>query len=350
MTPTFVARAPGKLFLAGEYAVLDGAPAVVAAVDRHVEVRLTLRPGERLTRIHAPGHSEPLDFASERFEDAPPELRFAVAAIDEGRRRLPELGEGGLDLEIHSGLEGGATAGQKIGLGGSAAVSTAIAAALFAAARGGAAGSPDEVFATAFTAHRSAQSGIGSGADVAASVYGGLLLFEPRPEALPRVTKLTGPPETELLVAWSGRSAATGPLVRHYLGLERGSRPRSAGEAGGPRDLFVAASRSSVAAIAAGLRAGRVDVRAVNDNGETLERLGRDAGLPLLTPDLERIVSIARAAGAGAKISGAGGGDCAIALTADPRIAARVRAAWRDVGIVVLDLHLEAGGVSVGKA
>ena len=38
----FVARAPGKLFLLGEYAVLDGCPAVVAAVDRYVTVGLRL--------------------------------------------------------------------------------------------------------------------------------------------------------------------------------------------------------------------------------------------------------------------------------------------------------------------
>ncbi|HVJ29572.1 MAG TPA: phosphomevalonate kinase, partial [Gammaproteobacteria bacterium] len=36
----FVARAPGKLVALGEYAVLDGAPAVVLALDRYAEVTL----------------------------------------------------------------------------------------------------------------------------------------------------------------------------------------------------------------------------------------------------------------------------------------------------------------------
>ena len=35
-----VARAPGKLVALGEYAVLDGAPAVVLALDRYVEAAI----------------------------------------------------------------------------------------------------------------------------------------------------------------------------------------------------------------------------------------------------------------------------------------------------------------------
>ena len=36
-------RAPGKLFLLGEYAVLEGYPAIVAAVDRHAVLQPTPR-------------------------------------------------------------------------------------------------------------------------------------------------------------------------------------------------------------------------------------------------------------------------------------------------------------------
>ena len=35
-----VARAPGKLVALGEYAVLEGAPAIVLAVDRYCEATL----------------------------------------------------------------------------------------------------------------------------------------------------------------------------------------------------------------------------------------------------------------------------------------------------------------------
>ena len=42
------ARAPGKLVLSGAYAVLEGAPALVAAVDRYV-VADTARAAELVT-------------------------------------------------------------------------------------------------------------------------------------------------------------------------------------------------------------------------------------------------------------------------------------------------------------
>src|ERR1043166_3119640 len=39
-----IASAPGKLIVAGEYAVLDGAPAIVVAVDRRAVARRNATP------------------------------------------------------------------------------------------------------------------------------------------------------------------------------------------------------------------------------------------------------------------------------------------------------------------
>lgn len=338
MKGTFIARAPGKLFLAGEYAVLDGAPAIVAAVDRYVEVRLRLEPATRVTRIEAPGHCDPLEITPGAAPPARAELRFVLAAIGEVRTRL-ELTDCGLEIQVLSALENGAGAERKLGLGGSAAVTAAVTAALFAAAGRDVAAVHAEIFAAALAAHRAAQGNSGSGADVAAAVHGGLLLFEPRPESPPRLGALALPAGAALLAAWSGRAAATGPLVQGYLALERGARA-----------AFVDAARAAVAALAGALAAGRVDPAALDRNGEALESLALGSGLPLLTPELDRIVALAREAGAGAKISGAGGGDCAIALAADADTAARVRRLWREAGIEVLELNVAPQGVSVGQA
>jgi phosphomevalonate kinase len=350
MNATFVARAPGKLLLLGEYAVLDGVPAIVAAIDRYVEVRLAVRHGCKVVRIAAPGHCASLEVRDLRVA-APPELRFALAAIDEVGRRLPAPLHRGLDLEIRSALAD--ASGRKLGLGGSAAVTAAIVAALYAAAGCDPAMCRDDVFAAAFAAHRAGQGAVGSGADVAASVYGGLLLFQPQPQSLPRSTPLQLPSRAALSVAWSGAPAATAPLVRRYLALDGDAAPDASprgGSRAAARADFVRSSRASVEAFSRAAGTGRLDLAAVNRNGRALERLARDADLPLLTSDLESLVFAARACGAGAKLSGAGGGDCVIALTDRAEVDERLRTAWRAASFPVVDLRLAAAGVTVAQA
>jgi phosphomevalonate kinase len=66
-----------------------------------------------------------------------------------------------------------------------------------------------------------------------------------------------------------------------------------------------------------------------------------------MTGPLRRLVTAARERGAGAKVSGAGGGDCGIALTRDRPVAERIRSAWRAIGIKPLDLAIENEGVTL---
>lgn len=162
-------RAPGKLVLLGEYAVLDGAGAVVAAVDRGVSC--TVHPADRL-RIETPG--------DDRF------VRAALAGAPPGRYHFEDWNP--VDLT------------SKPGFGGSAAATVA---AVLAAGRPG---------RDAFEVHHAVQGG-GSGVDVHASLHGGVSRF-------PSPTPLRAPPGLEawpLLAVWSGASAATGPRVRQYL-------------------------------------------------------------------------------------------------------------------------------------
>jgi mevalonate kinase len=341
MSDVVIARAPGKLFVLGEYAVLDGCPAVVAAVDRHVEVTLRCTRSSTV-RITAPGFCEPLEFSA----GAPPvpsdALRFVLAAYRAAyERALPEIPPVGMDIRVVSRL---ATAdGVHSGLGSSAAVTVAAVAALFAAADREAPLSEwrDAVFATALDAHRMAQGGIGSGADVAASVYGGTLAFEPRAAQLPRVTPLALPADATLLAAWSGDSASTPELVKHYLAMRNGTQAA--------RAAFVATSRQCVAQFVSQLGRGVVPLDALDANGAALEQLGATLGVSLVTPRLHEIVTIARAHGAGAKVSGAGGGDCGIALTANPVAAETIRTAWREAHLTPLDLRICQEGVTVGR-
>ena len=52
-----VASAPGKVILSGEYAVLDGAPAVCVAIDRRARVTVEYNDEDHHV-VAAPGHAE----------------------------------------------------------------------------------------------------------------------------------------------------------------------------------------------------------------------------------------------------------------------------------------------------
>src|SRR2546430_2088940 len=88
------ARAPGKLFLSGEYVVLMGAPAVIAAIDRYAEVRVTLgeKPGPLVVRSLAEGTSWEAPVA--RNEMPGGDAGVVLAALRAAARRPPG---GGLD-------------------------------------------------------------------------------------------------------------------------------------------------------------------------------------------------------------------------------------------------------------
>ena len=343
MTQPLIARAPGKLFLLGEYAVLDGAPAIVAAVDRSIEVRIA-RLKTRTVRISAPGQSENLEFPA----GAPPAqhsaLRFALRAYAHAIAARPPAADAGLELCITSHLDG--DNGVKLGLGSSAAVTVAVVAAILAltdrktAPRHADGWRPDDVFPIAWRAHRDAQGGVGSGADVAASTYGGIVRFEPRGFAVPRVVPLPRPVDAILLTAWTGAAAATVELVKHYTALPRA----------GARMAFRHASRACVDWLARALQRGTFSAAALDAGGAALAQLAAATGLPLLTPRLTELVAIARTHGGAAKPAGAGGGDCGIALASNAAAAQRIQAAWRAAGILPLDVSVSGTGVTVATA
>ena len=117
-------EAPGKVFLAGEYAVLDpGRPALVAAVDLKLQAVWETAP--RLRLIHRPSG------ASWESGAPPDELRFAVRAVQMASRFCG--GEPGMRLVFDNDM---ASRHVKLGLGGSAAASViAVRAACAAAGR-----------------------------------------------------------------------------------------------------------------------------------------------------------------------------------------------------------------------
>jgi len=316
------ACAPGKLFLTGEWAVLRGAPALVAAVDRHVSV--TIEPGTDGVVVEslAEGCADRLDLGSADTPLPGGDAGAVQAAIRQ--RREPARG-----LRVIVDSRAFLIGERKLGLGRSAATLVAASAALAPAA------SPAELLERGLEANSLFQAGQGSGADVAAAVYGGVI--EARRESATLAVRTRAlPVGLHLVAGWTGTSAHTTPLLVRFA-----TAPAPAALAELARVATAAAQ-----AVARGDAATLLD--AVDRSAALLVRLGNELDLPLVTPALSTLVRVAQRAGAAAKPSGAGGGDCGIALATSSTQAAAVRAAWQDAGILPLPVTIVEQGVVVG--
>jgi phosphomevalonate kinase len=325
------ARAPGKLVLTGEYAVLRGAPALVAAVDRFAEVRVALapEPGPLAVESRAEGeHWLVREIEAEELTGG--DLGAVLAALRVASAWAPPLA--GRRTEVRVDSSAFLADGKKLGLGRSAATVTAAVAAFLAAA-----GHRDreETCEAAIAAHALFQEGRGSGADVAASVRGGVIEFR-RSAGRLAIGARALPPGLDLVVGWTGESMPTDPLLKRFAASAATHEPPALGE-------LCASAERAAAAVAAGDVASFT--AAVATTAELLERLAHEVGIPIVTPALARLVETARRAGAVAKPSGAGGGDCGIAFARSSAQADAVRAAWRAAGIVPLPLAIAADGV-----
>jgi phosphomevalonate kinase len=301
------ASAPGKLHLAGEYAVLDGADAIVAAVDRRA--------------VAAPGAREPSAF-----------LDALAAVLRDGGEPAAAARVDAVAVDT-SALRRDAV---KLGLGSSAAAT--VAACAYALGPGAA---RDRIHAFARAAHARAQGdrgARGSGADIAAAVHGGVIAVTPprATEAIPRVRAIALPP-LELVAFWTGRPADTVPLV-------------AAITAAAAARAEVRAAITAIADAAAGLAAAATPaaaIDAITAGGDAITRLAAVSGVELEPPVIAAARAIARAAGGAAKTTGAGGGDVAILVAPPGTDATALRAALAAAGALPVDLRIDPRGVDI---
>ena len=277
--------AHGKVILLGEHAVVYGVPAIAAGIDRGAHAKA--RPSETAKLSIGDVEVAPDDGT---------DLGQAFQAL------LADLESGPVDVRVECELPTGC------GLGSSAAIAVAVARAIT--------GKDSARVQRAATAWEKVFHGNPSGIDVAAAALGGCLWFTRADGASPLA--LVAP--LELAVAIAGPAASTKVMVDSVARL-RERRP----------EIF----QKTLDGIHSIVKNGRLAIEAGDIVG-----LGRLfdlnqmllAGWYVSTEEIEHACQIAREAGAlGAKLTGAGGGGCVIALTAaGPE---RVLEAWRKVGL-----------------
>lgn len=468
------ALAPGKLYIAGEYAVVDGCAAIVAAVNRYVKVtvdddNLLIRDSHgktynscdfnknesektNLKKLDLPTFYGKITSESKNYKplywkrgifgrefildekdaedtnmsakdstdvcDLPAEkspatsdeqnqdsqikklkkiysyVFSAMQIVDDFARETKEVKNVLLDegkpainlynLQIESDLDDKKT-GKKYGLGSSASVTVAAVRAL--CKWYGLTLTTPELCKLAIIASSLVKKS-GSGGDVAASAYGGWVMYraynrewlEAEIEMIesgdsslhkllrkkwPRfeVKRLKVGAGLRLLVGWTGNPASSAELVGSVkAGVKAGDltahnpSKTSAKTYSKTYEDFCVQSEKCVQKIANALENGRIDalLSGFARNRALLKDLGEITGTLIETPKLTRLIEVANGAGLPSKTSGAGGGDCGIAIARAEdfdAVFARIEEEWQNSGIEALNLKVaefdESGDLSL---
>ncbi len=186
--------APGSLMLLGEYAVLQGKQALVCAIDKRITVTLTPLTDKQI-EIQSPLYgSYTTDLNTLEIQKP---FQFVLAALKQYQIKLKQ----GCRLEITSDFS------DNMGLGSSAAVTVATLAAVVSWLNIRL--SPLDLVRQARIVIRTVQ-GVGSGADVAASVYGGIVGYQTQPFFAEKFS-VTHP----LTVMYAGFKTSTADAIKH---------------------------------------------------------------------------------------------------------------------------------------
>ncbi len=281
------ATAPGKLFLLGEYAVLEGGPAILTPVPQRASV--TLKPtGGNVTIIADQSHTLPLTRAIDAFP-----LLNSLVSLN------PDIDFHQVTLTLDT--EAFFHHGQKLGLGSSAALTVACVSALQPAL------APIALAAEADKCHRHFQGGVGSGADIALSAMAQPIMFTmgaaPTPVSLPSTL--------HMLAIWTGTPASTTDLVNRVYRW-RDSMPDTYAQ------HIHALKETAKQAIQRLTDGDTVQLLTeISRYDQRLEQMSTDSGVNFYTSthlEMRKKVESARCV---YKPSGAGGGDFGIAYSTD---------------------------------
>lgn len=316
-----VASAPGKVILFGEHFVVEGQPAVAAAIS--LRARVSAKPLESPV-IRVTSKNLGLSEAFELGKLEPRSPLYPIAYAASLALREVEAG-GGVELLIDSDIAPGA------GMGSSAAV--AVAAVAAASAAWGHVLPREQVSKLAFEAEKIVH-GKPSGIDNTIAAYGGAIAYR-KGEGFLKLKVDFSP--VALVLADTGKPRRTGELVQKVLNL-KAAFPQVLDP------LYYAAGRLVVEAAK---MMERGDFEAVgtlmNVNHGLLHAIG------VSTLEIEQLVYRARQAGAlGAKLTGAGGGGFIVALCWREALQSVVQA-LSELSPRVLTVGIDTEGVKVER-
>jgi len=360
--------APGKLMIAGEWAVLEpGNPSIVAAVNKRVhckileskEIEIELK--DFSVKSSAVFKNNNLEFTTKLTEEEKKKLIFTKAAIETTFRYLGKC----KSFKITTRGENTTIKGKKIGFGSSAASTVAIIASLLAfnnhdiKSRQG----KDLIYKLASIAHYNSQGKMGSSFDIAASTYGGIFSYtrfdpvwleekiqENKTQGIMKkdwpgfhVEELKIPEDLFLIVAWTEEEASTTEMIKKMNDFLK-------------RDAVLYCTiydkiANNVYEIIDAWNDEENDriLELIRKNVLILRELTNKSKIDIETRELRKLAEISEKYGGAGKLSGAGGGDCGIAISFNNETMKKIAEALKKEGFILIDATIDKEGVRIER-
>ena len=317
----------GKLYWAGEYAILEpGQLALIKAIPIYMTAEITASDGYRL-------YSDMFTYSVDLRPDSSYALIQETVALVEEYLTVQGVKLQPFSLDIRGKME---REGKKFGLGSSGSVVVLVIKAMLAFY-----GRPAdrEILFKLASAVLLKRGDNGSMGDIACIVSENLVLYqsfdrekvadwlekEELQAVLDRdwgflIESIEPGLEFDFLVGWTKEVAVSSHMVKQIKNHMDAS--------------FLQASKETVANLVKALQTGHEEK--VIEQLEQASLLLEDLSSDIYTPSLRQLKNASRDLKAVAKSSGAGGGDCGIALSFDQDSTTLLKKRWADLGIELL--------------
>ena len=317
----------GKLYWAGEYAILEsGQLALIKAIPIYMRAEIAFSDSYRI-------YSDMFDFAVDLMPNPDYSLiQETIALVEDfliyrGQTLKP------FSLEIRGKME---REGKKFGLGSSGSVVVLVVKALLSLYK---LSVDQELLFKLASAILLKRGDNGSMGDLACIVAEELVLYQSfdrqqvaawlKEEKLATVLErdwgfsishVQPALECDFLVGWTKEVAVSSDMVKQ---IKQNINQN-----------FLSSSKETVVSLVEALEQGKVEkiIEQVEVASKLLERLSAD----IYTPSLRQLKTASQDLQAVAKSSGAGGGDCGIALSFDEQSTETLKNRWADLGIELL--------------
>jgi mevalonate kinase len=317
------ASAPAKIILFGEHFVVYGSPAILASINRRINVEAKKgRDGKVIIRSDiGAGEFDGSTFKLIEGSNARAALEPIYFAAKQNLAAKKQ--QASLEIDISSDIP------YSVGLGSSAASLVATIAAVEALV-----GKPDrkKICESAIEAERIIHKN-SSGADCYVSTFGGLIHYS-KGEGFKKVESKS---TLFMVIGDTGIKHNTGELVSSVRKLKETNQMGFAGLMAQSKDIC---NQALVA-----LNSGNADQLGMlmNENQLLLVRLG------VSHEKADELIGIARESGAlGAKITGAGGGGAIIALAANKQDSEKIASEIKEAGYSAFEIEIDSRGLVIG--